>query len=226
MRGRGGSRRKSRVQNQVRKTVRAEHQRDYRGVLAAGRADPGRVLLNPWNTITLSTIILGTASPTNTCLTIDKMHAFFLSQTGITTINNAYRIISAKLWHLVPNGEVNNVLRVRFYSFIDAASSCDLIRTLASVEDYGTPARHAVVSFTWPKVHQSAVKSYADTSQVLRLAQQSNQQTYMQLTVLWKPLGAASSVYKDGVITRDPVSELHNDESDVLSPSLSQLSII
>lgn len=217
MRGKGNIRQRRRVQNIVQKSNKQQHKLDYRGIISYGRSDPNRVLLNPWNTITLSTIIVGNETPLNKCLTVLDLHNMFIKQTGITALSNVYRIQMVQCWHIIPNGELNNRIRVRFYSLISETASCDLVKVLANVEDFGTPARNATAKFIWPKTHQSNVFSFSSTATVLRLALEQSQQVLLHLQILWKPIGASSTIWRmmqtgESIIERDKMSELHNSE--------------
>lgn len=195
--GMRGSRRGRRTRNLPRNMQannKRQHRLDFRGIVAHGRADPPRVLLNPWNTITLSTLIVGTETPLNKCVTFTDVESYFMAQTALPTSTRVYRVVACQLWHIIPNGELNNRVRARFYSLINETVLCDIVKVLAQVDDFGTPARNATAKFIWPRTHSSNVFSSTSVEVILRIALEQSQQVLMHLTVLWKPVGGTSTV--------------------------------
>lgn len=202
MRRRGNRARRNRVPNNMRRHTRFENQRNFRGIVAHGRSDPPRVLLNPWNQITLTTLITGATTPTPVCTAIRDLDTYFVNQTGGATGNRIYRVMEAQFWHIVPNGELNNRVRARFYSLINETTSCDIVKTLAFIDDYGTPARNATAKFIWPSTHSSNVFSATSIEVVTRLTLESSQQVLAHFKVLWKPVGGSSSLTRFNEETR------------------------
>lgn len=208
-----------RLQNSLRRNNRAEHRADFRGLLPHGCTNPPRVLLNPWNTITLRSLIIGTESPSQVCITFATIDGMFAEQTGISSSQRIlYRVQRAQCWHIIPNGELNNRVRARFYSLINETTTCDIIKTLAQIDDFGTPARNATAKFIWPRTHQSNVFSDTSTEVVLRLSLESSQQVLLQITVLWKSIGSTTNIQMhpsaDGkhTFSSDPMTKLLNEE--------------
>lgn len=211
-RSRGRSRR---IPIRMRNAAKREHQLDFRGLTPHGRSDPPRALLNPWNQITLVSLVIGGSDLTNKCITIADCDQFLRNQIGATTqFSRAFRIVEAQAWHIIPNGELNNVVRVRFYSLINETTSCDTIKVLSQVEDYGTPARNATAKFIWPRTHSSNVFGGTSTEVVLRLTLEPSQQVLLHIRAMWR--GAGGSISKvttvDGktVIAADDASVLFN----------------
>lgn len=241
MRNRRNRSRRTPVQSQMRLQKR-QHHLDFTGIVGRGRSDPSRVSLNPWNSITLSTLVVGTSTPSNKCISFVDLDSFFTAQTSLSA-GQLYRVQSAQVWHIIPNGELNNRVRVRFYSLVGTSTSCDIVKVLSNVEDYGTPARNATAKFIWPLTHSSNVFASTNTNVVLRLTLEASQQVLLHIRVLWKPLGASSTVLRcnpqdnSWVLTRDEVSNLHNsplfaisddkneENSESISSSLSRLDL-
>lgn len=181
-----GKRRTRRVQNRVRSN-KNQHRLDFRGIVAHGRSDPPRALLNQWNTATISTLVVGTDSPSNVCITIANLNTYLSSQIGaVTNLEKAFRIQSAQVWHIIPNGELNNRVRCRFYSLINETTTCDIFKVLAQIDDFGTPALNASAKFIWPRTHQSNVFVYNSTEVVLRLTLEASQQVLLHVRVLYR----------------------------------------
>lgn len=176
--------------------LRLEHRLDFRGVIPRGRTDPPRVLINPWNSLVLSTIIIGAATSSNRCITFTDIDSMVNLQLGTTNASRIYRIRRSQVWHIIPNGELNNRVRVKFYSLISETSSCDIVKTLAACDDYGTPARNATAAFVWPRTHQSNVFSQTSSAVVLRLTLEPAQQVLVHIELLWKPIGGTSTIHK------------------------------
>jgi len=186
------------------------------GLVLRGNPDPPRVVLTPWNTINLSTVIVGTAAPSSVCITIANIVSLLLTQLGVTgTQTLAIRILSNQVWHLVPNGELNNNVRVRYFSLTNAPDACEVVRTIAQVEDYGTPARNATVRFQWPLVSSNRVFASSATSVVYRLTLEASQQVLSHTRIMWRFVGGGSAVARlqpNGTldIRPSPASALHN----------------
>lgn len=224
VRGRGGRRGNRAVSNRMRNTLRHQSRADFSGFVPRGRTDPPRVLLTPWNTAVVSTLLIGQSTATNLCLSVSDIATQFRTQTGLTSgIPLSYRIINAQAWHIIPNGELNNSVRVRFFSLLQTVTSCNLTYVLAQVEDYGTPARNATAKYIWPKTHSSNVFSQDSTVVTMRFSLLAAQQILLHTTILWRFNGAATTV-TDGEtmsVSRCPISELFN--SDFPDDDLSSL---
>lgn len=192
---RGRGRRPRSVRGGMRQHVRRQHELDFRGLVLRGPNLPTRTIITPWNSLVLSTVLVGGTSPSNVCISVADIHAQFVATTGLTTANvTAYRVMQMQAWHLIPNGELNNRVRVRCYSLINETTTCDYVKVLAQIEDYGTPALNATAKFIWPLTHSSNVFAYNSTEVVMRFALESSQQVLIHTRVLWKFISGASSV--------------------------------
>lgn len=131
----------------------------------------------------------------------------------------AFRIMSAQVWHIIPNGELNNTVRVRFFSLINLTTSCELVRVLATLDDYGTPARNATVKFVWPLTHSSNVLASSSENNVMRITLGASQQVLLHIRVLWRGIGGSTTLttFDRGrfIVSPDPLHVLlHQDEGD------------
>jgi len=208
---------------QLRQHDRAQN----RGIVYRGNPDPARVIIDPWNTIVVSTLQIGPSSPTNVCLTAAQLWQLLSAQLNLPSgATGTLRIIGFQAWHIVPNGELNNQVRIRAQSLVNLSDTCDSTRTVALLEDYGTPARNATVKFDWPKTHSANVLASTSTAVVLRTSFSAAQQVLYHVRVLWKPLAAASTVMTHNIdgsynIVADEQSRLlHTVEDDFVSLSL------
>jgi len=201
-------------------TDKQRHRLEFRGIVGRGPADPPRVLLTPWNTITLTTLLVGTAAPSNVCLAVADLTTQFTAQTGIAVSSGTgytFRILSSQAWHIIPNGELNNRVRCRYYSLINETTTCSLVHVLAALDDYGTPARNATTKFTWPLTHSSNVFTQTSTETVMRFTLDASQQVLIHTRILWKPQGGTATITRvqdDGTlcVVRDEVSALFSEE--------------
>lgn len=222
-RGRGGS-----LSNRLRTSLRHQNRADFAGFVPNGRIDPPRVLLTPWNTMVLSTLITGATSAGNTCLSMTDISGLIRTQTGMpSTVIFSLRLLSAQCWHIVPNGELNNQIRVRFFSLLQPTTNttCSITYTLAQIEDYGTPARNATAKFIWPKTHSSNVFNSDSNLIPIRFTTSPSQQILLHITLLWRFNGAALTRinFADMSIERDLLSELHNSDSLMVDSCLSSV---
>lgn len=193
-RGRGrGNRLRNRLQN-----PRKQHIADYRGIVALARFDPPRVLSTPWNQLVTTFRYTNGTSAANHCFSVADLAIAFRTQCGLpTSVNVGFRIMSAQVWHLTPNGELNNIVRVRFMSLIEGITACDLTDTLAQLEDYGTPTRPASVKFIWPKTHSSNTFSSISNRIFMRTTNGAAQVILIHVSVLWKFYGDAGTLFND-----------------------------
>lgn len=189
------------VVSQVRGILRANNRRQNIGNSRGGRTDPPRVDLSPWNTACITNTIVNSGSAATTlCQSSTELINKLLKQLEITATNLTIRFIQCQLWHLVPNGELNNRVRCNFYGLISASTVCSEVRILANLDDYGTPARNATVRFLWPETHQARVFSGLDGLNVFRVLLEPSQQILMHFRVLYRFSGAVPTVshLKDG----------------------------
>lgn len=192
--------------------VRHETKRYFTGVAPRGRSDPPRVIINPWNQAVVVAEIVGGSTLSNQCISIDQLHKQFSASAGIETSNNLeYRIVMAQAWHLVPNGELNNHVRIRFYSLENSAISCNTLGlVLSQQEDFGTPARNATCKFIWPSSHSSNTFESSNTNIIYRLTLEPSQQILTHVHILWRFQGPAATKMVDGEIMRNKIDELFN----------------
>lgn len=192
---RGGNRRRS---NKVSSAVsNKRHNRDnYRGIIANAHFDPPRVLATPWNQLVVSWKFIGGTSASNQCFDFfTDLAPAMRAQCGLPNIDIGYRIESLQVWHLAPNGEVNNVVRVRFMSLIEGITACSVSDTIAALEDYGTPVRPASVKFIWPKTHFSNTFPSSSTRIIARATYGPSQQLLLHAKILWKFVGSTNSLF-------------------------------
>lgn len=215
----------------VRASLRHQNRADFAGFTPHGRTDPPRVLLTPWNSLVISTLITAGTTAGNTCLSMTDIAGFFRAQTGLPISTNfSLRLMSAQCWHIVPNGELNNQIKVRFYSLLQTTAACAITYALAQVEDFGTPARNATAKFIWPKTHSSNVYDSNSNIIPIRFTTLPSQQILLHTTILWRFYGSATTTLDltDMSIGRDLSSELFNSdilEQDSCLVSLEQLNI-
>lgn len=228
---RGRRRGRGAVSNKMRASLRHQNRADFAGFTPHGRTDPPRVLLTPWNSLVLSTLITGPSSAGNTCLSITDIATLFRMQTGLpVTVAFSLRLISSQCWHIVPNGELNNQVKVRFYSLLQTTGTCAITYALAQIEDYGTPARNATAKFIWPKTHASNVFNFDSNVIPIRFTTLPSQQILLHLSILWRFNGSATTTidFADMSVGREFSSELFNSDllaSDSLQASLEHLNI-
>lgn len=228
---RGRRRGRGAVSNKMRASLRHQNRADFAGFTPIGRNDPPRVLLTPWNSLVLSTLVTAGTTAGNTCLSMTDIANLFRSQTGLpTTVLFSMRLISSQCWHIVPNGELNNQIRVRFYSLLQTTGTCAITYALAQIEDFGTPARNATAKFIWPKTHASNVFNSDSNVIPIRFTTLASQQILLHLNILWRFNGSATTAidFADMSIGRDFSSELFNSDlqvSDSLQASLEHLNI-
>lgn len=198
--------------NRLRAELRREHRADFRGLNLRGRSDPNRVLFTPWNTITISSLLVGTSTASNVCVTLADLHAQFSLQTGIAAAKLEYRVLSNQAWHITPNGELNNRVRVRYFGLLRSLDVCGVANVLSQQEDFGTPSRNATVRFIWPRTHSSNAFSQDSTAIVMRYTLNASQQLLIHTMVLWRPVGGASTItdVTDMGVSVDPISELYS----------------
>lgn len=218
---RGGSRRTGRVPRAMQRPGPRHWARiENSGLVLRGNPDPPRVVLTPWNTVNLSTIHIGGSAASSLCVNVTNLVTILLAQLGVTgTQTLAIRVLSNQVWHLVPNGELNNNVRVRYFSLTNAPDACETVRTLAQVEDFGTPARNATVRFQWPLVSSNRVFASGAQSVIYRLTLEPAQQVLSHTRIMWRFVGGSSTITRqmdDGRldISPDPASLLHNVEAD------------
>lgn len=193
---RGGSRRRGqKVRNNV--STKQQHRADYRGIIANARFDPPRVLSTPWNNLVVSWTFTGGTSASNQCFDFfTNLAPAMRAQSGLpASVDFGVRLESLQMWHLVPNGELNNVVRVRFMSLIEGITACSLTDTLAALEDYGTPTRPASVKFVWPKTHFSNTFPSSSTRIFARATYGASQQILIHAKILWKFFGGANTLF-------------------------------
>jgi hypothetical protein len=174
----------------------------YRGIVSRPSYIPPRVLYTPWNSLVLSWEVAGATAATNKCLTIanDLVPAFRI-QAGIpAAVEFGMRIVSMQAWHLIPNGELNNLVRVRFFSLIEGITACALTDTLAQVEDQGTIVRNASAKFVWPKTHSSNTFPSTSTRVFARLTLGAGQHVLVHLHLLWKFYGTSTSLFNQEIL--------------------------
>lgn len=219
--GRRGASRTGRVRRDLQRTTpRHWAKLENSGLVLRGNPDPPRVVLTPWNTVNLSTIHIGGSAASSLCVSITDIVTTLTTQLGVTgTQTFAIRVLSNQVWHLIPNGELNNNVRVRYFSLTNAPDSCETVRTLAQVEDYGTPARNATVRFQWPLVSSNRVFASSAASVVYRLTLEPSQQVLSHTRIMWRFVGGSSTITRqkaDGTldIIADPASLLHNVDAD------------
>jgi hypothetical protein len=197
-RRRGNGRRPPAVVNRVRRrgrSQRIEHLADFRGLTVRGSADPPRVILSPWNSLVVVWLQVNGASPTNECVTNADIAAHMKTQLGISSFTGEFifRIERADLWHIIPNGELNNEVQCDFMGLIDPSSACDSPIPLAAITDYGTPALNAHVHFIWPRTHASIASRSIYTNPVIRMQMRASQQILVHMHILYNFPGAVSS---------------------------------
>jgi hypothetical protein len=125
----------------------------------------------------------------------------FRIQSGLpSSVEFGLRIVSMQVWHLVPNGELNNLVRVRFFSLIEGTASCSLTDTLAQVEDQGTIVRNASAKFVWPKTHSSNTFPSVSTRIFSRLTLGAGQNVLVHLHLLWKFYGTSTSLFNQEIL--------------------------
>lgn len=213
---RGNSRRRP-VQNRMSQpTTRHWNRVENSGTVGSGRSDPHRVVTTPWNTVTLSSLIVGVSTATPVCITVNNLYLQLQAQLGFTgTQTVAMRIMANQVWHIIPNGELNNKVLMRYYSLTNSPDTCELVRTLCTVEDYGTPARNATVKFNWPLVSSNRVFASTATSVVMRHTLEASQQVLSHTRILWRFVGGTTTVTSpvNSVVTvkPDPLFVLHQE---------------
>lgn len=185
---------------------------ELRGASPRGTSDPPRVIINPWNTMVLQVVVVGTSTATNVCITPVNVHAAWQTQHTSGTLAVAYRIQRMSIWHLIPNGELNNHVRARFYSLF-SVNPCDNSSVLSTQSDFGTPARLSHIHYVWPRAHQEAVLIYTSTTTIARISLEPTQQVVYHLHLLWRFTGGTTTIMDNrGNCTRDEMSELlHSD---------------
>lgn len=196
-RGRGRRSRRGRVQRGVRLTNRFVDRAAYRGLVPMPSFIPPRVLYTPWNSLVVSWQVVGTATASNRCLDFfADLTPAFRAQCGLpASVDVGYRLVGLQVWHLVPNGELNNIVRVRFMSLIEGITACSLTDTLAQVEDNGTIVRNASAKFVWPKTHSSNTFPSSSTRIFARLTLGAAQTVLVHATILWKFFGSSANLF-------------------------------
>jgi hypothetical protein len=174
----------------------------YRGIVFRPSYIPPRVLYTPWNSLVLSWEVAGAPAASNRCLSIsaDLVPAFRIQSGLPSSVEFGLRIVSMQVWHLVPNGELNNLVRVRFFSLIEGTASCSLTDTLAQVEDQGTIVRNASAKFVWPKTHSSNTFPSVSTRIFSRLTLGAGQNVLVHLHLLWKFYGTSTSLFNQEIL--------------------------
>lgn len=215
-RGRRGNSRGRSVQSHVSRVPRHFNRVENSGIVGTGSSDPHRVVTTPWNTVTLTTLITGTSTPGSVCISVANLYTQLATQLGFSgTQTVAIRIFSNQVWHIIPNGELNNKVLMRYYSLTNSPDSCELVRTLCTIEDYGTPARNATVKFTWPLVSSNRVFASTATSVVMRHTLEASQQVLSHTRILWRFVGGSSTITKSinnkTVVEVDPLYRIHNE---------------
>lgn len=215
MQGNGGRRGGAR-KVRARVSGRKQHRNDFAGVVGRGNTDPPRVIFTPWNQVVVAASIVGGNAASNKCLTFVDLHKFFTTQCGIpdTTVIQ-YRMIKLAAWHQTPNGEINNVIRIRFLDLLQVYASCGVNYTLAQVEDHGTLTRLANAQYVWPRTHQSASFSGVSTGIYARLTLASSANVLLQHHILWRFAGTSGFT--------DPIDRLFHQEEEYESDELSFL---
>jgi hypothetical protein len=174
----------------------------YRGIVSRPSYIPPRVLYTPWNSLVLSWEVAGAPAASNRCLSIsaDLVPAFRIQSGLPSSVEFGLRIVSMQVWHLVPNGELNNLVRVRFFSLIEGTASCSLTDTLAQVEDQGTIVRNASAKFVWSKTHSSNTFPSVSTRIFSRLTLGAGQNVLVHLHLLWKFYGTSTSLFNQEIL--------------------------
>lgn len=176
-----------------------EERAAYRGIVSRPSYIPPRVLYTPWNSLVVSWQVVGATSASNVCLDFfNNLAPAFRAQCGLpTSVDVGLRLESLQVWHLVPNGELNNVIRVRFMSLIEGITACSLTDTLAQVEDNGTIVRNASAKFVWPKTHSSNTFPSSSTRIFARLTLGAAQTVLVHAKILWKFYGTATTLMNE-----------------------------
>lgn len=192
---RGGRRnRNARLQTRVPSAARREHRANFSGLVLRGTADPHRVNVTPWNQAVVSTTLVGATNPTNVCITINDICVAFKNQMGLAKdLGFSVRLIRNQSWHLTPNGELNNVVRCRYYSLINTQAACNNYNVLAQLEDYGTTSRPAHVSYVWPRTHSSNIFASSEVLTTMRYTLQASQQVLMHTHIMWRFSGVGTT---------------------------------
>lgn len=229
-RGKGRRSGGRKVPRKVRGAIRASNKSSFRGFTPRGRSDPPRVILTPWNSITLSTLIVNGETAANKCLNIIDLAKLFYVQTGIPEDTPImFKILNMQLWHISPQDEISNRLRARFYSLLVINTTCSDSEVLSQQEDYGTPARNATIKYIWPRVHSDNIFVYSAIKIFTRLTLDINQQVLGHIRILWRSYGVASTVFDvaNNTCTQSKMSALLNSDenTDKMVSSLSKLEL-
>jgi hypothetical protein len=195
-RGRGRA-----LPNALRSAIRAQHRVDFAGSARRGVTDPPRVVRTPWNSLVIASLVVGENAASNLCVTPDVIRKWFTTQSfgSEVTFAGQLRIQSAQVWHIIPNGELNNEVRCRFNTLIPVGVNANdpavcSRSALSSQEDFGTPARNATVRFVWPRTHQDVVFQFDDPYIIFRITLGPNQQVLAHTRILWRYFGGSSNV--------------------------------
>jgi len=199
----------NRVRNITTRNPRLEHRADFRGLVVRGSADPPRVVLSPWNSLVVSWLQTNGTTPADVCVTVANVFANMKAQLGITsafTGDLVFRFQRADLWHIIPNGELNNEVVCSFRGLIEPSTTCGVELPLATLSDYGTPARNANVHFIWPRTHSSVALISSNNFPVLDLSMRASQQVLIHFHLLYNFPKAA--VTRSSLVVENLVDDL------------------
>jgi len=172
---------------------------DMYGYVPRGPQDPPRVLLTPWNSIVLSTTLIGGATASSACVTYANLLTYFTAQTALSGSIN-FRIARASVWQQVPSGEINNQVTARFFDLSASATGCSITDTLSHQIDHGTPARLANVHYVWPKFMQQLSHSATSATPFMRVTLLSAQQVLLHIHCLWRGSGVGTNLTEESIL--------------------------
>jgi len=159
------------------------------GIAPRGNSDPPRVLTSPWNKVVVVSEIVGADPQKAKCYSVTDLLNSWAVQLGVTVTRVDFRIESVQLWHLVPNGELNNSVSARFFSTRGPSGICGTNFTLSQQSDMGTPARNATVKYIWP-LAESAFPVPSITAQpIFWVDLLPSQHILAHVHVLWRAQG-------------------------------------
>lgn len=190
------SRATARGRNLRRTVPRLDSKRITTGLAPRGNFDPPRIVATPWNSLVVSLQLEGTTEAKIKCLgTTELLNAFAL-QTGTTGTRIDFRIVSAQVWHLIPNGEINNSLNVRFFSSRGPTEACGTNYCISQQLDAGTLTRPATVKFVWPLAESSFPLPSISAQNILSVNLGISQTVLVHLRVLWRSQGKGVVKFK------------------------------
>lgn len=160
--------------------------REERGYVPRGRFDPPRIVVQPWNSVTLAAFSSLSAAGV-AGYNVQALTTLLQNQLGLGTGVIQMRFSRVDVWttptDVLTNTALNIALRPASLYAPDAENGW-----FQWIEDFGTVTRPAHCHFVWPQAHQARIFNSSDNAntQIFAVDVPIAQSLVVHVHILWK----------------------------------------